>query len=231
MQEENQLNQVKFLEGVSKETLIKMWDVGSVRKYGKSKILFSARESTDMIFIQLSGKSMIYHLSHNGGRKIIFILGPGSLLNDRVAVPHTSANYCETIEKSWIFTIECSFFRQLMQEDFLLAEAVLGVQERKLWRTSHQLKNTMGSVFMERKLAAKLWKLSRDFGTDRPEGREIDIQMSVTFLADMLGASRETTSRLCGILEEKGLIRMEKKRIVIPDTKKMSYFYKTGKIL
>lgn len=88
----------------------------------------------------------------------------------------------------------------------------------------------MGSIYMERKLAAKLWKLSRDFGKNTEHGLEIDINMTITFLADMLGAPRENTSRLCKTLTEFGLIRMEKKRIVIVNPEKLSHFYKTGEI-
>lgn len=83
---------------------------------------------------------------------------------------------------------------------------------------------------MERKLAAKLWKLARDFGIGRPEGIEININLSVTLLADMLGAPRETASRLCRTLVDYGLIQMKGKRIIIPNTQKMSTFYKTGEI-
>ena len=117
-----------------------------------------------------------------------------------------------------------------MEQDFALVKEAMVMQEWKMWRLGHQLKNTTGSIYMERKLAAKLWKLARDFGRETSAGLEIDINMSVTFLADMLGAPRETTSRLCRTLVEYGLIRMEKKRIFIADPQKMSQFYKTGEI-
>ena len=86
----------------------------------------------------------------------------------------------------------------------------------------------MGSIYLERKLAAKLWKLARDFGIRTAEGIEIDISMPVTFLADLLGTPRETASRLCKTLTENGLIIMKKKKIIIPDPERMSRFYKTG---
>ena len=111
----------------------------------------------------------------------------------------------------------------------MLTRRILAAQERKIWRLGHQLKNTMGSIYLERKLAAKLWKLSRDFGVPGKRGLEIDIHMTVTFLADLLGAPRETTSRVCKTLAEHGLIRMEKKRICIPDRERMARFYKTGR--
>ena len=81
---------------------------------------------------------------------------------------------------------------------------------------------------LERKLAAKLWKLARDFGVPVPEGIEIDIYLPITLLADMLGAPRETTSRICGMLTEAGLITIRKKRIIVTAPDRMAHFYKTG---
>lgn len=153
------------------------------------------------------------------------------LLNENVFNDHATSMYCETIEKSKIFMIPCKEFIEIMQGDFKLAKNVMGTQEKKIWRLSHQLKNTMSSIYLERKLAAKLWKLARDFGIQTEDGIEIDVNMTATFLADMLGASRETTSRACTTLIKNGLIAVKKKRIIIENPEKMSTFYKTGKII
>ena len=142
---------------------------------------------------------------------------------------HETSLFCESIENSSVLEIPISAFMEAMKRDFLLTRRVISAQERKIWRLGHQLKNTMGSIYLERKLAAKLWKLSRDFGVQKKSGLEIDINMSVTFLADLLGAPRETTSRVCKNLAGHGLITMEKKRICIVDRNRMARFYKTGK--
>ena len=69
------------------------------------------------------------------------------------------------------------------------------------------------------------------FGIETKDGIEIDINMTASFLADMLGVSRETISRICKTFVDKGLIIIKKKRIIIGNTEKMSIFYKTGKII
>ncbi|MCF0105285.1 MAG: Crp/Fnr family transcriptional regulator [Holdemanella sp.] len=83
---------------------------------------------------------------------------------------------------------------------------------------------------MEKKLAAKLWKLARDFGIETKEGIEIDVNLSITFLSDMLGAPRETTSRACKLLVDRGIIKINKKRIVIIDHNQLANFYKKGNV-
>ena len=230
MKKRNLLAKLPLFQGVSHETLEQLWSQGRVDSFPKGSILVRAREPLQTIFIQLTGKSIIYNLTHTGKRKIIFVFGPGALLNEHVLNFHDASLYCETIEASRIYVIPSSWFLDSMEKDFGLARAVLEAQERKLWRMGHQLKNTMGSIYIERKLAAKLWKLSRDFGKMTPEGIEIDIRLTITFLADMLGAPKETTSRLCKNLSEAGLIRMDKRRIIIINPEKLSHFYKTGEV-
>lgn len=230
MQGKNELYQQQFFQDVSEDTLKKLWQRGMVKEFPKGQIIIRAKEDVGNVYIQISGKSIIYNLTHTGKRKIIFILGPGVLLNEHVLNTHAASLYCETIEKSRIFVAPLVEFLRCMEEDFSLVRAVMETQERRIWRLGHQLKNTMGSIYLERKLAAKLWKLSRDFGIMTPEGIEIDINMSITFLADMLGAPRETTSRLCNTLTEYGLMKIQKKRITIVNPQKMSIFYKSGKI-
>ncbi len=228
--EKNPLKALELFHGTAPEILEWLWNQGKTERFPKGCLVMRAREPLKSVYVQLFGKSIIYNLTHTGKRKIIFIFGPGNLLNEHVLDIHDSSVFCETIESSQIFSVPVSVFLECMEKDFRLTKSVMAAQEKKIWRMGHQLKNTMGSIYMERKLAAKLWKLSRDFGRETPDGIEIQINMTITFLADMLGAPRETTSRLCKTLTDLGLIQMEKKRITILNPDKMSRFYKTGQI-
>ena len=224
------VNQLNFFEGIDPKTSEALVKCGKIMDVPKGTLLIRARESMDYIYFQLNGKSIIYNLTNDGKRKILFIFGHGALLNEHLFNNHTSSTYCETMEKSKLLAFPVQEFAKLMAEDFQLTKRVLEAQERKIWRLGHQLKNTTSSIYLERKLAAKLWKLSRDFGVEREDGIEIDMNLSITFLADMLGVPRETTSRVCSILTDAGLIAIKKKRIFIADPKKMAHFYKTGEI-
>ena len=226
------LNQLEIFQGINSKTIAILEKNGKIQDVPKGTLLMRARESVEFVYFQLTGKSVVYNLTHGGKRKILFIFGQGALLNEHIFNNnnHTSSIYCEMMEQSKVLVFSVQDFMSVMAEDFELTKKVMEAQERKIWRLSHQLKNTTSSIYLERKLAAKLWKLSRDFGVEKENGLEIDIDMTITFLADMLGVPRETTSRVCSTLTEAGLIRINKKRIMIADPKKMAYFFKTGKI-
>lgn len=222
------LAECKLFEGVAPETVERLEQCGRVRVLAKGDIIIHAHRSQEDVCIQLDGKSIVYNLTHTGNRKILFILGPGALLNEHVLNLNHSSIYCKAIEPGMVFVITSAEFLRAMEQDFSLTRAVLAAQERKMWRLSHQLKNTVGSIYLERKLAAKLWKLTRDFGVPVSDGIEIDVTLPVTMLADLLGAPRETTSRLCRKLIDHGLIRVSGKRIVITDPEKIAQFYRNG---
>lgn len=221
-----QVEELAILSGLQSTTVQEIIKHGKVVEVKKGTIIMRYRESVDQIYIQLSGKSMEYVLTHQGRRKILFILGVGSLLNGYIFNDINSSVYCVTLEKSEFLIIPIDDFEKIMAKDFQLTKKVIMNQEKKFGRLSHQLKNTTSNISMEKKLLAKLWKLSRDFGQDTNEGREIDLNMSITFLADLLGASREAASRLCRNLVNEGYIKIHKKRFTILNAQELASYFK-----
>ena len=226
MSEKEVIKELSLLNDMSPELSESLVKAGKIIEYPKGKILMRQREPVDAVYFQLSGKSMIYNLTHHGKRKILFICGKGTLLNENIFNNYNASVYCEMLEKSKMLVISVSDMNKLMEQNYALVKAIIEAQEKKIWRLGHQLKNTNSSIYLEKKLAAKLWKLSRDFGIDTEEGREIDINLSVTFLADMLGVSRETTSRVFATLVGLGLVKQNKKRIIILDRQGLSHYYR-----
>lgn len=219
--------QAQLLNKYGKRTQELFWKLGKELTLPKGKICIRSREETAKIYFILSGKVQIYNLTGCGKKKILFVLGAGQIANESLASSRSSV-FCETLEECKFYVLRQEALWDLMKEDFLFSKDLLAYQEKKIWRLEHQLKNTVGSIYLERKLAAKLLKLAKDFGVDTEKGRMIDLELSVTFLADFLGAPRETTSRVCKKLMEYGLIEVDRKRIWIPDKNRLVSFYKTG---
>jgi CRP-like cAMP-binding protein len=112
-----------------------------------------------------------------------------------------------------------------MEENFAFTKNVINSLAKKVRRLYRQMKNTT-PIKIEKKLAAKLWKLSKDYGVSHPIGTLINLNVSVTYLADMFGSQRETISRALKKLQELDLIVVEHKKIFIPDRDKLSNYFK-----
>lgn len=220
------LQTMSFFESLPLELIQTILDTGQIQTYSKKKLLFSDRELIQNVLFLLSGEVSVYNLTKHGNRKIIFFLGKGHLLNHEVQSFRTSSVYCETITQAKILKISKKEFRSLMEQHFSLTQAVLQEYERYLWRLTHQLKNTAGSLVTERKIAAKLWKLGRDFGKKEKDGIHITIPFTMTLMADFVGVPRENVSRACKSLSMKGLLIYQNRHFILPNPDGLAEFYK-----
>lgn len=224
MQDCERIEQLWLLKDLRDETRSQFLQLGRIAVYPKGHLCLRGQEENSDIFFILDGKVQIYTLTKCGKKKILFVLGRDNIANDSILYP-SKVIFCETMEQCRFYLIRRELLLSLMEKDFPLTKALLEYQERKVFRLEHQLQNTVGSIYLERRLASKLWKLARDYGRPTDKGTLIDMDLSVTFLADLLGAPRETTSRVCKKLADQGLIFMEKKKIYIPDMERMAVFH------
>lgn len=221
------IRKLPFFRDLPDSLTEKLFQNGRLVRYRKGATVFSSGELLSCAYLLLDGEAMIYNLTRRGNRKIIFILGGGHLLNHNLAASRRTAIFCEASSPLLMLTLPVSFFLQTMDEEPPLARAVLAEYERYIWRLDHQLKNTAGSMRVERKIAAKLWKLGRDFGVSCPEGILIRPELTLTVLADMVGAPRETISRACKQLSARQLLLYRNRHFILPDPEGLAAFYKT----
>jgi len=223
---EEQLDELEIFNGVSKASLKKLKDFGEVKKYQTGNHLFRDKEEVSTLYVVLSGSVSLYKLNENGNKRVIFILGKGKMINDVIIQDLPSSINCEIFEESYILSYDKATFLKIMEEDFILTKNIMSSLAMKVRRLYRQLKNATGVVRMEKKLAAKLWKLSRDYGVKCDDGVIINMNISVTYLADLLGSKRETVSRSLKILLDNKLIKYDNKKIKVIDQDELSKFFK-----
>lgn len=192
----------------------------------KGDHLFLDKDSVSNVYFMAEGKAALYKLNHLYEKKIIFICGKGDMLNEVILQSQAASINCEIIEDSYVLSFPAPLFLHIMEQDFKLTAAVMDSMALKIRRLYHQLKNTSNNVRGDIRLAAKLWKLSLDYGVPCSEGTMIDISMSITYLAELLGSKRETVSRQVALLSKKGLILYQKNHFIIPDRDALKNYVK-----
>ena len=132
---------------------------------------------------------------------------------------------CEAFEQAEVLCFDRVKFLEVMKDDFELSKIIINSLAMKVRRLYRQGKNSI-PIKVEKRVAAKLWKLSRDYGIEIKEGILIDLNITITYLADMFGAPRETISRALKILNNEGLIINKNKKIIITNRDKLVKFFK-----
>lgn len=222
-----QLKELDIFKNISKNSFEKLVKLGEVKKYEAGNHVFRDKEEITTLYVVVSGSVSLYKLNENGHKRVIFILGKGKMINDVVIHDLPSSINCEVFEEAEILSYDKNLFLDIMEHDFLLSKNImcsLAIKVRRLYR---QLKNATGTIRIEKKLAAKLWKLSKDYGIQGEDGVIINMNISVTYLADLLGSKRETISRALKILLNEKLIEYDSKKIKVINQEKLSQFFKT----
>ncbi len=218
-----QLKDLPLFECIEENTLDLIRQCVIIKKIKKAHLLFAEREIINHIYIVLSGKVTMYRLSEKGQKRVIYILNKGEIINEVIFDNLTSSINCEGFEESEIISISKEDLSNIMKQDFKLTEVILCSMSKKIRRLYRQLKNTVPTK-MDKRVAAKLWKLSKDYGVKTQEGVLIDIKISITYLADMLGSSRETISRAVKELEIMDLVKTKNRKFIVDEEKLSKYF-------
>ena len=223
---EEQLESLEIFNGVSKTSLNELRRYGEIRKYEAGSHLFRDKEDVTTLYVVVSGSVSLYKLNEGGNKRVIFILGKGKMINDVIIQDLPASINCEIFEEAHILSYDKYAFLNIMENDFVLSKNIICSLAMKVRRMYRQLKNATGVIRMEKRLAAKLWKLSKDYGIACDDGVIINMNISVTYLADLLGAKRETISRAIKILLSENLIIYDNKKIKVINQEKLSEFFK-----
>ncbi len=219
------LKRLSLFSSLKEETLIKLCDIGNKKQFKKGEHIFRDKEKINSIYVVLKGNVALYKLNEYAQKKVIFILGENKIINEVILDDSSSSINCELFDNGEVLIFDKDNFIEVMKIDFQLTQNVINSLAKKVRRLYRQIKNST-HIKIEKKVAAKLWKLSKDYGIETPQGTLINLDISITYLADMFGAPRETISRAMKILQENELIIYKNKKIIICNRNKLSDYFK-----
>ncbi|MEG1287471.1 MAG: Crp/Fnr family transcriptional regulator [Clostridium sp.] len=220
-----ELNNLNIFNNITDKSKSELESFGEKKYLKKGMHLFRDKDKVNNIYIVERGKVALYKLNESAHKKIIFILGKEAIINAVILDNLPASINCEVFEDAEILSFERVKFIDVMKNDFGLTTVVMDSLAIKVRRMYRQMKNTT-PIKVEKRVAAKLWKLSKDYGVETKDGILIDLQISVTYLADMFGTPRETISRALKILQNEGLIVWKSKQIIVINKDELSKFFK-----
>ncbi|WP_320047803.1 Crp/Fnr family transcriptional regulator [uncultured Ilyobacter sp.] len=228
IKDENYLKNIPAFYNLEKETIEKLKKAGELFELKKGNMLFFEKDLVNKIYIIIRGKISIFRYSQKAQRRVIYILGDGEFINEVIFDDLPSSVNAEAFEKTLLIKYDKKELEEIMESDFQLTKNITNSMGKKVRRLYRQIKNTI-PLGLDKKVAAKLWKISKDYGIscnlngyNCRDFREecvpwtgINFSLTITYLADMLGSSRESVSRELKKMESKGYIKWEGKKLLV----------------
>lgn len=218
---------VKVFKGISDDSLNRILVCGDIVDLKKNACLYHDRQDLYYVYFLLKGKVTLVKPNENGESKVVFILNPGDTINQPVMRNNTSAVECWGFENSRILRIGFDDFDTIMAKDYILAKNCMAFMENRIRRLYRQLKNSV-TINIEKRLAAKLVRLGLDYGSREEDSvmTRIDLNLTVTYIAKMLGCQRESVSRAMKSLTKRGIVEIDGRKIYV-DIEKARKFFKS----
>ncbi|GHV27345.1 Crp/Fnr family transcriptional regulator [Spirochaetia bacterium] len=217
---------ITVLTAANPASLAELIPYGTIRQYRKGEHIFLERDEICHFFCILEGIAALYKFNSVDEKRGIFVCRTGAILNEVILDGKPASLNCEILKDAAVLCLERNGFFNVCRKDFGLTKAVMDSMALKIRRLEHQLKNTSTNIRGDKRIASKLWKLSRDFGVGCGRGTKIDFDLTITYLAELLGSQRETVSRQVKMLTEQGLVIVDKSRFIIPDREKLQDYFR-----
>jgi CRP/FNR family cyclic AMP-dependent transcriptional regulator len=185
------------------------------RKYAKDEVIFHADEVGDVFFLLQSGAVKVTMISPEGKEIILSMLGPGDFFGEMALLddqPRSAS--VVTTEPVEVLTIWRHDFLQILAENFSIARKIMAELSRRLRHASYRIES-LATMDVYGRLARFFLDLAREQGTVLDNGYVAVTRPTHQSIANMIGTSRETVSRLIHDLMEKNLLLSEGKTVYL----------------
>ena len=194
--------------------------IKSPRRYPRGSTIFMQGQTPKGAYVLCSGRAKLFTGSEDGRAIILGFADPGEVLGLNTLL--TGSPY----EKS-AFAIEDVCVGFVKKKDFVAfledhPEAALTAL-RQLSANYQQAHRQLCSIGLSTSVSEKLAKLLLQWCSGPLNGAGVRIRRghSHSEIAEMIGASRETVTRLLGSFRDRGLVKFSKAELVIPDPERL----------
>lgn len=221
MKDAELIKHFSFFSELGDDDLERIAEISLERKYKRNMIIFMEGDPGEAFYYIKSGKVKIYRTYEDGKEHILHIFGDGEVFGEatlfnNIPYPASAIVY----EDSVIGIIKNRDLEKLMRENSEMSLKLIKILTKKLLFAQQKVRDlAFNDVFA--RTASQLVKLAADYGKKTDKGIRIEIQLSRQELADMVGTTRETVSRVISKFKKEKSITEEEDKIIILNEDKL----------
>lgn len=206
------LRRVPLFADLPEEALGAIAPVMREKRYNKGAVIVLRDEPGDALFVVTSGAVKVVLGAEDGREVILAVLGPGDFFGEMAVLDdeRRSAHVIAMGEAELLVLRRDDFHAQLRSNPDL-ALALLREVSRRLRRANEQIARLV-LLDVNGRVASLLLNLA-----DQEDGQRITRRLTHHTIAQMIGTSRETVSRTLRHLEQRGVISVTRKEILLRD--------------
>jgi len=190
------------------------------RKYPKDAVVFFENEEGDSFFMIVEGRIKVTILGDDGREVILSMLTPGDFFGEMALLDNEPRSATAiAAEESELLSLSRADFQSVATKRSITG-ALIKVLTARLRKANHQI-STLALLDVYGRVARVILDMARDEGRRLKDGRIAFRRATHQEIANRIGTTRETVTRMLKDLERQGLIQVDSKEIVVgPDFEK-----------
>jgi len=206
---------VEWLAQMKPEELAELERGAATRRYARGELVFAPTATPHSVYLLESGLVRIYRLSEGGGETSFGYVSAGEVFGELPAFgDYPRESFAQAVRTSQVLRIPRENFQKVLSARSALAMQVMRQIGNRLKRIESRVEDLVFRNVRTR-VARMLGELAADFGEIENGHRVIDIPITQSELATLVGATRQTVNQTLRELSDEGLIGRANRRIVL----------------
>ena len=200
----------EFMSPLSEETLKAIAAEGVVRAFPKGAILINEGDTSESLFILLSGRVKVYASNASGREIVLSFFGPGEYVGEMSLDGSPRSASVMTVEPTTCTIITGASFREFVRAHPEFAMHLIGKLIQRVRVTTENVKSlALSDVY------GRLVRLLNTLATPVDGKLVVHERMTQQEIADRVGASRDMIGKLMKDLIAGGYLAVEDRTITI----------------
>jgi CRP/FNR family cyclic AMP-dependent transcriptional regulator len=185
------------------------------RLYKRGQVIFHQDDPGASVHVIESGRIKVVLATQEGEELLLRVLGEGELFGELALLdgrPRSATVIA--LEDTVTHVLERSSFLEFLRSHPDAALDLCRALAELIRRLTEQVED-LALLDVPRRLERKLLELADAHGESTPQGIRIDVRLTQSELASMIGTSRASVNHYLASLEARGIIRRDGQRIVL----------------
>lgn len=195
--------------------------VARQRKYPKGSAVYLPADAADSALLLAEGRVRLTSTTPEGKQSILAFIEAGELFGELALIETGEREErAEAQVNSVVILIPGDELRSMMEESSALSLGITKLIGLRRKRIERRLKSLLFHSNRDR-LIHLLAELVEQYGIATSEGVEIGLRLSHQDMAAVIGATRETVTTLLGDMQQEGLLKISRQKLVLLDVPRL----------
>lgn len=180
------------------------------RTFRRNEVVFHRGDPAGALHVIGSGRVKLTLPSEEGEETVLGLLGAGACFGEIAALDGGQRSATVTaIEPTESYALSRDDLLACARDNPEFALALIATLAARLRRTDEWLEDSYFQD-LDTRMARRLLELTEQYGRPAADGIDVDLPLTQSDLAGMLGATRVSVNRLLGVYQDERVIRLGK---------------------